>query len=228
MRKIKVHIYIITFIITASIFISAFLINNLLNEKRISQIKNLQDNISLDILSLETQFDLLAEQSCENIKQNSILSKELVSLGNKLVFMEQELGTKNEKVIHLKKFYSLLEIKDYLLMKKVTKKCTNSPIFILYFYSNNNCRDCIKQGYALTRLAKEYPKLRIYSFDYNLNLPAIKTLTGIYKIKNRLPAIFVNKQVFYGYKTIDELKTIIPQLSDLETEFINSTTTISD
>lgn len=63
-------------------------------------------------------------------------------------------------------------------------------VFVLYFYKTDDCTDCEKQGYALTALREKYPGLRVYSFDYGLNLSAIETLIRIYKIKDtELPAL---------------------------------------
>ena len=75
------------------------------------------DKISLDILSSETQFSLLTESSCKSIGDNT-LSFEVGQLGSKLAYMEEKVGSDNPDFINLKTYYSLLEIKDYLLMKK--------------------------------------------------------------------------------------------------------------
>ena len=75
--------YIITFIITAIIFAGMLYINNILDEKRFGDTKAIQDQIALDLLSSDTQFNLLKETSCKNVN-GSILSKELNSLATKL------------------------------------------------------------------------------------------------------------------------------------------------
>ena len=177
----------------------------------------IESKISLDLLSSETQFSLLAESSCKDIGKASVLSTEINALAEKLSYMEQKFGTQNEEVLSLKKYYSLLEIKDYLLMKRVSEKCGTTPISILYFYSNaGDCALCEKTGYVLTYLSQQYPQIRVYSFDYNIDLSAVKTLIAMFKVKNTLPAIVVNDDVHYGLSTLEEFEKAIPKLKDLE------------
>ena len=112
--------YLLAFLITAFIFATASIANNFFNTKRIAEIRSIEESISIDILSLETQFDLLQEQSCKNISEDSVLSRELDTLARKLSYAEAQLGADNEEVLRLKRHYSLLEIKDLLLMQKVS------------------------------------------------------------------------------------------------------------
>ncbi|NOY35439.1 MAG: hypothetical protein GXP44_00735, partial [bacterium] len=212
MREINWTKYIFVFMITGAIFFSAVFLSGYFGGKKMEELKNIEDKISMNILASETQFALLSDSSCRNIN-NSMLSQELNSLSSKLAYMEGSLGTENAEVERLKKYYSLLQIKDYLLLKKVGEKCDFPPVFILYFYSNKgDCSDCLKAGYALTYLRKEYPRLRIYSFDYNLDLSTVKTLIAMYGIKNDLPAIVINGKVYYGFKGREEMEDLFPEL----------------
>jgi len=217
--------YILAFLITAFIFITAIIANNFFNAKRVDQIRSIEEGISIDILSLETQFELLQEQSCKNISEDSILSRELDTLANKLSFAEAQLGADNEEVLRLKRHYSLLEIKDLLLMQKVSDKCNLEPIFLLYFYSNvkGECTDCKRQGYVLTELAKEYPQLRIYSFDYNIDLSAVETLISIQGIQPELPGLVINDVPYSGFQSIEAIKEILPELATLATTTATTT-----
>ncbi len=67
----------------------------------------------------------------------------------------------------LKKYYSILEIKHWLLVKKTAKECKVNIGSIVYLYGDKkNCPNCENQGYVLTTLREKYPFLRVYSFDY--------------------------------------------------------------
>lgn len=219
--------YFYTFVITALIFITAIYISNYFGDKKMSQLKTMEDKISLDILSSETQFSLLAESSCKNISDNT-LSREVGQLGDKLLYTEEKVGADNQDFQNLKTYYSLLEIKDYLLMKKISEKCNDKTVFILYFYSNKSCTDCQNEGYVLTKLHDMYPKIRIYSFDYDFNIPTIETLKSMYGIENKLPALFVNGKVQYGLKNIDQIKKIIPETKVWDKEALVSSTKTSN
>ncbi len=203
--------YLIVLFITITIFGTGLWFSNHLNTKKIAELKSIESTISLDLLSSDTQYSLLEELSCKDIS-TSVLSKELNSLAEKINYSESNIGVDNDDVIKLKKYYSLLEIKDYLLMKKITERCGEKSIFVLYFYKNENCEDCTKQGYVLTALREKYPHLRVYSFDYNLDNPAIRAMTSIYKIPDNLPALVINGKVYNGFKTIEEIEKTFPEL----------------
>lgn len=214
--KIETKKYVFAFIVTALVFLGALGVSNRFSEKRIAEIKAVEDKISLDLLSSETQFALLKESSCKAIDHSTAFSEELGSLADKLSYMEDSLGVTNPDVISLKKYYSLLQIKDYLLAAQVNQKCGTHPITIIYFYSNlGDCADCKKEGYVLTKLREEYPELRIYSFDYNLDLSAVKTMKSLYGVRNTLPALNIWEENYYGLKTAEDVEKIIPQLKKL-------------
>lgn len=204
--------YLFTFFVTVAIFTTAFFASTYFSNKRVESVKFIQDNIAIDILSSETQFDLLKEVSCQNVN-GSILSVELNTIGDKLSHTENERGEEDADVIYLKKYYSLLQVKDYLLSKKLAEKCgaVKKPVFVIYFYSNEgDCPDCKKEGYVLTRLKEKYPELRVYSFDYNLDLSVINSLKAIYRIDKALPALVVEDKVYSGYKSIEDMEALLP------------------
>lgn len=215
--------YVIVFFITVTLFGSALYISYSLNNKRIDQLHADADKISLDILSSETQFSLLQELSCKDVS-TTVLSSELNSLADKITYSEENIGNTNTDVISLKKSYSLLEIKDYLLMKKITERCGQKSIFILYFYNNDNCGDCTKQGYVLTSLREKYPNLRVYSFDYNLDLGAIKSMISIYKVADELPALVINGKVYNGFQSVEAIEKTFPQLQSIKKKEVPKTT----
>jgi hypothetical protein len=220
--------YIFTFAITAALFATAFFASTFFSDKRIENVKSIQDNIAIDILSSETQFDLLKEVPCSNVS-GSMLSLELSTLGDKLSHTENERGATDDEIVYLKKYYSLLEIKDYILSKKLVEKCgaTKKPVFIIYFYSNSgDCPECEKTGYVLTRLKEMYPDLRVYSFDYNLDLAAVSSMKGIYRIKAPLPALVIEDKTYTGFKSLEELDALLPDTLKQATSTIATSTTV--
>lgn len=222
--------YLIAFLITVFLFLTAFYLSNFFNNKKIEEIRNIENTIAVDILSSETQFDLLEELSCGNVN-DTILSQELNDLAAKIEFGEKESIASDAEIKSLKKYYSLLQIKDYLLMKKAEDKCDLKVTSIIYFYSNleEECDDCDKQGYILTDIRQNYPEVRVYAFDYNLDLSALKALITIYKVKEpeRLPALIVNGKVYYGLQEFEDIQAIVPDVFIVpeESEDINTTST---
>lgn len=208
--------YLIVFLITAGLFFTASYLSDYFGNKKIDQLKSIQDKIAIDILSSETQFSLLSELSCKNIS-NSVYSPELDELGNKLEWSQNNLKAA-EEITYLKKYYSLLQIKDYLLAKRISARCGVKSAFILYFYTTaENCSLCEQEGIVLSTLKAKYPELRVYSFDYSTDLSAITSMLQIYKIKDTaLPALVIDDSVFSGFQSLENLEAYIKGTFKLE------------
>ena len=219
--------YIIVLLITAGLFVTAIYLSNYFSNQKINQLKNIQDQISIDVLSSETQFSLLSELSCKDIS-DSVFSDELSELGSKLQWSEDNLGNTAE-VSYLQKYYSLLEIKDYLLTKQIATRCGVKSAFILYFYTTAaNCSLCQQESLVLSTLRAEYPDLRVYSFDYSTDLSAVTSMLQIYKIKDTaLPALVIDDNVLTGFHSIDELDKLVQASFKLQSTSVTSTTTSS-
>ena len=201
--------YAIVFFITVMLFISASYISNYFGNKKIEQLKSIQDKLAINILSSETQFSLLQEMSCKNVS-GSVLSEELEELGGKLEWGQKNLGGV-EEVSNLRKYYALLQIKDYLLMKRISARCGVKSAFILYFYTTSeHCSECEKQSIALGALRDKYPELRVYSFDFNTDLSAVQAMLSLYKIEDtKLPAVVINDDLMTGFQSISELEELV-------------------
>ena len=186
---------------------------NYLNRARVAELSAIEDKLAIDILSLDTQFSLLTAAPCDSNASSTTLISELADLGTRLDYAESQLGSDNPQVLRLKDQYSLLEIRDYLIHKQLAAACgTKPPVTVLYFYSNaGDCADCDKAGYALSYLHDTYPSLRVYSFDYNLDLGALKTLITVTKVQNSLPAFIINGKQIYGFTSLTDLENKFPK-----------------
>ena len=183
-----------------------------LNRARVTELSAIENQLSIDTLSLDTQFSLLEAAPCDSAASSTTLTGELSDLGNRLSYTEDQLGSDNPQVIQLKEQYSLLEIRDYLITKQLAAACGTKPVTVLYFYSNaGDCADCDKAGYALSYLHNTYPSLRVYSFDYNLTLGALQTFINLNKVRDSLPAFVINGKPSYGFTSLDDLETQFPK-----------------
>ena len=183
-----------------------------LNRARVAELTAIEDQLSLDTLSLDTQFSLLAAAPCDSAASSTALTGELTDLGGRLSYTENQLGTNNPQVVRLKQQYTLLEIRDYLIQKQLASACGTHPVTVLYFYSNaGDCNGCDRAGYALSYLRDTYPTLRVYSFDYNLDLGALKTLIALDKVKGTLPAFIIAGKYHYGFTDLTDLEAQFPK-----------------
>lgn len=214
MREFHWGKYIFVFLITVSVFGTAIAVNNFFYERRLSAVDSIERRITLNLLSSEVQFELLSEASCET-SSSPILTDEINTLASQLEFLEGSQGKNDPEVLSIKERYSLLQIKDLLLVKEIAKRCGNKPYTIVYFYSNKPgiCDDCERQGYVLSALRKEYQNLRVYTFDYDLTLGGITALKKIYGIGDKLPSIVIDRKVYPGFQSIDQLQRLLPGLS---------------
>ena len=185
---------------------------NYLNQARLQELGAIEDQISIDTLSLDTQFSLLESAPCEAATSTTDLTGTLNDLGDRLAYTEAQLGSDNEQVQRLKKQYSLLEIRDYLVTKQLAAACHTNPVTVLYFYSNaGDCKTCDKAGYALSYLRDTYPNLRVYSFDYHLDLGALQTLESLLKIPEEFPAFVINGKQHTGFTNLADLEKEFPE-----------------
>jgi glutaredoxin len=210
--------YFVALLISGMIFFTGFLSSNVLTSKKLDSVKNVEDNISLSILSSETEYEILKEASCSD--SNSLLSttkqttltKEIGDLAEKLEMLEGN-DDNDARILSAKKRYTLLLIKDYLLSKKISEDCKTKPTFVIYFYGNADiCPDCVRTSSALTSLRNDFENLRVYAFDMNLDLPLIKTFANIYGIKNEsLPALVIDKKVYGGLTNKESIEKLLPK-----------------
>jgi hypothetical protein len=186
---------------------------NYLDRQRVAELSSLQNQLATDTLSVETQLALLESVPCSDISESDSLSQEVSSLGDQLASAESRLGATNAQVIQLKSQYTLLEIRDYLLTKQLATTCNVKPTVALYFYSNEPgaCTDCDRASYALSYLHQLNPNLRVYSFDYNLDLGALKTLIAVEKVQPKFPAFVIDGTRTYGFTTIDDFEKSFPK-----------------
>lgn len=208
--------YIFVFLITLGLFATAGGLSNFFADKKVTAIRSAQDKLATDILSSETQFTLLSELSCAQDDGEENLSSELGDLSDKIEYSENNLKG-NQDAFELKRYYSILEIKDYLLTKKINERCGLKRIPVLYFYTTAvDCTECAKQGYALTELRQKYPNLRVYSFDYSLDLSALRALIKIYHIEDtKLPALVVNEKKVTGFQSVEDIEKLEPKIIKL-------------
>lgn len=213
MNSLLARNVIVSLVITVLLIGTVVYAINYLNQQRIEQLSDIQNRLATDTLSVETQFALLESAPCEDIAEGNTLSQEVNDLGDRLSVAESQLGTTNKQVIQLKEQYTLLQIRDYLLTQRLTQTCGIKPTVVLYFYSDKPgaCPDCNRASYALSYLHTLNPQLRVYSFDYNLDLGALDTLESVEKIQPNFPAFVINGKRSYGFTTLDEFEKLFPK-----------------
>ena len=212
--------YLIVFVLTAVLFAGARYASRALNREKVADLQATQERVATDVMSSETQFDLLQETSCKDViaelsgndgTAGTYLSSELATLADKISYGEQNLNAPQDLLL-LKKQYTLTEAKDFLLVRRISSRCKVSIPTVLYFYGTKNaCEDCAKQGDVLSTVRKLNPAVHVYSFDYTIDSPTVRALRKIYKVKGpQLPVLVINGKTYNGFVSIDTMLKIIP------------------
>jgi len=213
MKTLATRNAIIALVVTIVIIGTVVFAVSYLDSQRVAELNAIQSQLATDTLSVETQFALLESAPCQDLSEGNTLTQEVSDLGDRLAITESRLGITDPKVVILKKQYTLLQIRDYLLTQRLSETCNVNPTVAIYFYSNEAgaCPDCDRASYALSYLHETYPALRVYTFDYNLDLGALKTLIAVEKVEPKFPAFVIDGKRIYGFTTLDEFKTEFPK-----------------
>lgn len=220
MSPIHTKTYIFTLVATIAIFGVALFGSTYFARQRTEQIRAEESKIAIDILSLETRYELLKEASCKEFKETN-LRGELDELASKLEFMEGQVGKDDAEVFRLQRYHSILQIKYYLLIKNMSEQCNLNRVSILYFYSRKNCTECKRQELLLKAARNDNSAIDIYSFDYELDLSAVQTLITLHNIPSSAPAIDINGRIYAPFESLEDLKIIIANQATSSTRKAN-------
>lgn len=207
-KEISKTKYLAVFATTTLIFIIGLLIGSYLTNIKLAKLDRLEQDLRIDTMALEIEYLLVSENLC-SAANTSTLTEELYNVGTKLDFMENSLGEKDERVKALKEYYSLLEIRHWLFIKKTTEECNDSFIPILYFYSNKgDCQKCEEQGFVLNYIRKKHANTRVYSFDININNSALNAIKSLYGV-DQVPSIIINDKKYTGFMDSDAVEDTV-------------------
>lgn len=205
-RKINRTRFFLAFIFTTAIFLIGMWFGQNMLKSKFSEIEEMQNDFRKDTVTIENEYMFLAQNPCFLLNSSKFAS-ELYLMGERLEFMEESHGKDNKDVLRLKEYYSLLEMRHWLFLEEIKKKCNYDIKTILYFYSNRECNRCVEQGYILTFLRNSYPELNVYSFDVDIDNSALDILRKSYGVTSKnLPFIVFGNKTFSGFISAKELQ----------------------
>jgi thiol-disulfide isomerase/thioredoxin len=206
-RNISYKNVIIAFLLTIIVFALGVSIGNYSVGRKYNELSSFISDLRLQTMSMELQFSLLSEDPC-NAMNSNYLERELSILNNRLDYLEQLYGNKDPEIIQMKKYYSLLQIRHWLLFSKAQDTCDSNLGLILYFYSNDYCPDCNAQGNVLTSFRNKYSdEIKVYAFDVDLDDFAVSTLVEMYDI-SQVPTIIYNDDYLPGLTNMQKLEEV--------------------
>lgn len=210
-----VNLYLKTFVVSLVIFVLGIFIG--LNMERFvasdvadqtQQIENSIQEMELEMLYFQ---GVEQRESCDFL--NEIVRRTNINLDELSLqlshYSEEKILFTRSNVKELKRKYTFLLIKDWLLQEKIKKDCGTDTVSILYFYDTEDCGDCLVQGNVLSLFKSSLKeKIMIFPIDVNVESSMVGILLHKYNISSR-PALEIEGKVYKGIQSKDEIKKII-------------------
>lgn len=209
-RNFSLNVYVTVFVITLALFLVGVYIGIKLNDVFLIEFGQEVESLNVKMHSYELLFLLDdSTMSCDLYTEYSeVLDTETYNMGANLDYMEQHQGIEDKE---LKMQYFKLEMRDYLISKRMINLCDINQSIILYFYSNEDCALCKEQGFELDKLKREInteniTKIRTYTFDGNYKESAIiNALKKEFDITS-YPTLIINGEKYEGLRRTQEIK----------------------
>lgn len=211
-RSISWNLYAVAFVISLLLFGAGFLLGLQLtqgvNEGLRQELEVLKARTAeLELLSLLKQNSSvdLCPLYGTHLQQFDVQTTEF---GQKIDYLERSRGREDAAVQSLKREYLQMQVRDYLLVQRINQECPQKISTILFFYTNQNCPECTRQGEIGPPLKKEMPNVMIYAFDADLGSAAVQALEKIYGVRS-YPALVVNGKTLEGYQPKEKVESLL-------------------
>lgn len=200
-------------IVTTLIFVSGLMFGMLIGSQKVSELELTISKLDEDIQNADLQFlffnTMNQNISCKFLSHEaSRLSEQADDLGREVSMYENSKKISEKSFYEMKKRYTSILIKDWLMVEKIKRTCGENYTTVLYFYSNNNCDRCQEQGIVLTYLKEKLKnEFLVFAIDGDISLEIVNLLKDAYGIKE-YPSLVINGEVHNGFTDLDELKEI--------------------
>lgn len=207
-RKLSKHRYFLTWVLVTLVFLIGLFLGQWIAEWKMEEFAQEEKEFRNYLFGLELLPEILAESLCE--ADVFALTEKKVEMGRLLTELEARLGKDNPDVISLKKDYTLLSLKQWLLVKRIKEECGKNLTIILFFYSNKqNASLSEAQGYVLDYLYLKYPNTLVtYALDTDLDLPVLDVVKEVYGIR-QVPSLVINEVTYPGFQPKQKLESLL-------------------
>lgn len=212
-RKVQWKYYFAAGLVTLVIFLVGIYFSFFLDkmkvvslEESVREMRITQEDAELEM----TAINLLGGRKCDVLLHEieGIVPK-AAELGEKLEFYEARERFKDPIYPSLKKDYTLTLVRYWLFVSKAKDECKYGYEPILYFYSNEKCDDCIRQGTVLSYLKEQHPqKIMVFAIDNDIKLGSIALIKGAYNV-TKTPSIILNETLYEGLQDLGKTRTLL-------------------
>jgi len=218
MREINLRRHVAVLIIVALVFVLGVFIGMRQGLDAVGTLSQQYESISVSSAMMDTVFlmensDMNVTESC---KSYSYLfdryNSDLAEFNSRMWEMEVRLGKQDPSLLSLKDKFNTLEVRNFLLLRKVDQLCGANHTVILYFYSNRNYDPNRDEGAVIQEAIKDIKNHTIvYHFDIAARNPAVDLLLRHYRI-DIVPSMVVNEKTNSGYQNPGEVMKIVGQM----------------
>jgi len=215
-RRINVTKYVAVFSMATLIFIIGIIFGQALISSKQSTIVSTQKEISLELADLELQTEFIQRSPCNATTALNNLGEKIDKLGTKIIFLENQIGKNDPTILELKKPYTLLMIRHYMLSEIINAQCGTNNTLIIFVYSNKQeyISDSEKQGYVIDYVKKKFLNtklINVYSIAADIELEMTQTLLQFYNV-NKIPSLIINEKLYSGFQDKDTLEGILESI----------------
>ena len=101
-------------------------------------------------------------------------------------------------------------LRRQLFLDRMKTECNRTNfVTVLYFYSNDKCDDCNKQGLVLNVIKQTYQQdVMIFAIDSDSRLNVVDLLKKTYQVET-VPSLVVDGKKYDGLVSVEELKSVL-------------------
>ncbi len=203
-RKISFPLYVAAFLITTFIFGAGVYIGIVIEQEAAKSIYSSIEKSTQRIANTQLMFLLEDSPSFCSVYEEELekVFDEADMLGKELEYLEKQKQVYDPE---LKNKYFALELRNYLMAKKVKDVCSGNFSLVLYFYSDN-CTECKEQGGELTKAReRSNGKLKVFSFDGSSKSSIVDALKKEHNIST-YPTMLINEEYkLTGFRNAEQI-----------------------
>jgi len=204
------QVWVTTILLVGVVFTIGVVIGNAYRSSSSNEVSKVLQNSELDAESFlieQTLFESF-DTNCDLAqKRLDSLSAELWSLGKVLGGADAKGDLGAQDYDFLKRKYHLMQIRTYVLEKKLSTDCGIPVNVILYYFSQGDSLSA-QQGRILDELVAQNKGLHVFAIEYDYS-KELKFLEEYYQI-NVTPSLVVNfDRVFPGLVTKANLEPLV-------------------
>ena len=214
------NIFLKAAILTTIVFLSGVFFGLVIGSEKVNSLERKISGLDESIQNADLQFLFFSTMdkniSCKYLSgEASRLGIEADNLGKQVSAYENAKKIKESDFHELKKRYTSILIKDWLMVEKIKKTCGENYTIVLYFYSNKNCDTCKEEGIVLSYLKEKLNgDFLVFAIDGDMDLQIVQTIKDVYGI-NQYPSLVINGEPYYGYMNTTKIKEILCENQNL-------------